>query len=79
MSGATVNQMLLSGYKTLSWFEVNRKEILSKYDNKFVAFEEEKIIESDSKLDNLIKKLQSRKINPASVLIKFVSKIKSIL
>lgn len=75
----TITQMLVSGQEDLAWFESNLETFKSKYNNEFIAFHNQKILEHDSKLDTLIKKLEERNISPSKVLIRFISKIKAIL
>jgi len=72
-----IPQMILAGQEDLAWFESNINKLISKYNNKFIAFHNKKVIESDSDLDNLMKKLKG--VDTSNILIKFVSKIKSIL
>lgn len=72
-------QMLLSGRDDLSWFETNLTKFISKYNNKFIAFHNETIIDSDPNLDNLIKKLNKKSVDTSNIFIKFISKIKAIL
>ena len=71
--------MLVSGRNDLMWFESNADKLISKYNNKFIAFRNKGVIDSDSKLDNLLYKLRKKNIDTSDVFIEFVSKIKTIL
>lgn len=54
------------------WFEENYEKLRETALNEFVAIENEKIIEKDKKLENIIKKLEGKGRNPALVLIRYV-------
>ncbi len=75
----SIMQMLVNGQNDLSWFESNLESLRLKYNNEFIAFYNKGVIEHDSNLDSLMKKLKSKNIDLSNVFIKFVSKIKSIL
>jgi len=79
MSEARIVQMLLSGQRDLNWFEGNLDSLKNKYDNKFIAFHDEKVIDSDSDLDTLMAKLKHKCIDTSNLFIRFVSKVKIIL
>jgi hypothetical protein len=79
MATESIVEMLVKGRRELAWFNANLKMLREKYDHCFVAFSNEKIIDSDANLDNLMKKLQNKGIEPANVLIEFISKAQSIL
>ena len=79
MAEASVLQMLESGQNDLAWFESNLDSLKSRYNNKFVAFHNEEIIDVDTNMDNLMKKLKNKSIDTSNVFVKFVSKIKAIL
>lgn len=79
MESQAITQMIMSGSKDLQWFDSNLNRLKKEYDNNFIAFHNERIIDADPNLESLIGKLKSRGINLSEVLIKFVSKIKAIL
>ena len=55
----SIIQMLVSGQNDLEWFKQNLDYLKSKYNNKFIAFQDKEVIESDANLDELMKKLES--------------------
>lgn len=79
MSDTEIVQMLIRGQNALKWFDLHLNELIDEYDEKFIAFQENEVIDSDSDLDNLMKKLEKKGINTSNLIIKFVSKIKFIL
>lgn len=79
MTEASVVQMLVSGQNDLAWFESNLSRLKSQYNKKFIAFHNKEVIDADTNLDNLMKKLKTKEVDLSSIFIKFVSKIKAIL
>ena len=79
MENDNIAQMLISGQKDILWFESNLKGLKDKYNNKFIAIYDNKVIESDYNLDNLLKKLKNLSIDLSVVFIKFISQVKTIL
>jgi hypothetical protein len=79
MAESSIVQMLVSGQNDLDWFNSNIDALKSRYDNKFIAFHNKQIIDSDSKLDALMRKLDTKNIDTSGVLVRFVSKVKAIL
>lgn len=75
----TILQMLETGRDDLEWFNTNLVMLISKYNNKFIAFSNQNVLESDSNLDKLMLKLKKKGIDTSTVFIEFVSKIKYIL
>jgi len=75
----SITQMLVNGQDDLSWFESNLENLRLKYNNEFIAFHNKKILEHDSNLDSLMKKLESKNVNLSNIFIRFISKVKSIL
>lgn len=71
--------MLKSGQSDLIWFDSNFNKLLEKHNEKFIAFRNREVIDSNSDLNNLINNLESRHIDTSNIIIKFVSKIKFIL
>jgi len=72
-----IASMLVSGHEDLIWFDANVSRLKSKYNNKFIAFQDKQILDSDSNLDNLLKKLKGT--DSSRVIVKFVSNVKAIL
>ena len=79
MAEVSILQMLESGQNDLAWFESNLGNFKSKYNNKFIAFHNNEVIDIDTNVDSLMKKLKEKNIDTSNVFIKFVSKIKAIL
>ena len=69
------NEMLLLNRLDgdITWFKEHQTELEEKYDNQFIAIEDEELISTDKNLDILITKLKKMGKDPAGVLIKFVS------
>lgn len=63
----------------LKWFNNNYDSIVEKFDNKFVAIKNKKIIAAEDNMEKMIHKLKSSKIDPSVTWVGFVSKIKTIL
>jgi len=45
----------------------------------FIAFHNQEVIDSDSNLNGLMQKLEEKHIDTSNILIRFISKVKSIL
>ncbi len=71
--------MLERGKQDLEWFDNNLENLKSKHNNEFIAFKNCQVIEADSSLDSLMKKLNKKGTDMSSVFIKFVSRIETIL
>lgn len=72
-------QMLISGKNDLEWFNANLDNLISKFNNQFIAFKDNAVVGADSDLDRLMLKLKEEKVDTSSILIRFVSKVRSIL
>ncbi len=79
MGNSEVVNILISGQKDITWFYSNLEKFRTEYDNMFVAFANQEIIEFDPVLNHLIAKLKIKGIDISSVFIEFVSKTKFIL
>ncbi len=79
INDSSIIQMLMSAQSDLEWFESQVDTLKEKYNNKFIAFYNKDVVESDSNLDNLLNKLQQKGIDVSRVFIKFISKVKTIL
>ncbi len=56
------------------WFLRSREELLSKYEDKWVAIYSKKVLDSDENLTRLVRRLKTRGFKPEQMLIQFVSK-----
>lgn len=56
------------------WFLRSREELLSKYEDKWVAIYSKKVLDSDENLTTLVKRLKTKGFKPEQMLIQFVSK-----
>ncbi|NOZ81139.1 MAG: hypothetical protein GXP63_05695 [DPANN group archaeon] len=63
----------------LEWYNQELSNLKNEYHDEFIAINEKKIIDTDSRMEGIIRKLKQKKIDPASVIIKFISKIDAIL
>ena len=79
MSESMIVDMLLSGHNDLDWFDRKSGELKDLYNDKFIAFHNQKVIDADYNLTILIKRLKQNNVNISDVFIKFISKIKAIL
>jgi len=79
MQDSQVVQMLQRGQDDLRWFDANISRLIAEFNNKFIAFGNKEVVESDSDLDSLMSKLKKKNIDISNIFIKFVSKIKYIL
>ena len=79
MSETEIIQMLKSGQEDLEWFDSNLKALISEFNNKFIAFSNKKVIESDNDLNELMAKLNEKGIDSSNIFVKFVSNVKYIL
>lgn len=79
MAEASVVQMLVAGRNDLAWFESDLDRLKSEYNNKFIAFRDGNVIDSDTDVDRLMKKLEEKSVDTSNIFIKFVSKVKAIL
>ncbi|MBI2650750.1 hypothetical protein HYX04_05585 [Candidatus Woesearchaeota archaeon] len=79
MTDAQIIKMLTKGQNDLKWFDLHLNELINEYNEKFIAFQEDNVIEFDSDLNKLMKKLENKNIDTSNLIIKFVSKIKFIL
>ncbi|MBW2976640.1 hypothetical protein KY347_04300 [Candidatus Woesearchaeota archaeon] len=79
MSETQIVQMLISGQNDLSWYDSNLDSLRNKYNNKFIAFKNKKVLDSDPKLNNLMVKLKEKNVDTSNIFIKFISKVKALL
>ena len=79
MANAVILQSLLKGREDIQWFDANLDQLKSEYNNKFIAFHDKQVLDSDKNLDELMRRLQEKGVNISNVFIKFVSRVKAIL
>ena len=79
METVNVVELLKKSQRNLEWFGTHRDELIERFEDQFVAIDNEHVIEVDNDFDSLLQKLKSKNMDPSKVLIKFISKIKSIL
>ncbi len=77
--GNQIVEMLVSGKKDLAWFQSNLDRLILEYNNRFIAFRDEQVIDSDPDLETLMAKLKKKRVDTSNVLIEFVSDVKFIL
>lgn len=63
------------------WMFINNmlKELREEHPNKFIAVKSKKIIDSDSNLESLLKRLKEKGLNPSEIPIEFISKEPELL
>lgn len=79
MAEQTIVEMLTHGQEDAQWFNSNLATFLEQFNNKFVAFHNKQVLGVAETVDDLISRLLEMHIDPSQVLIRFVSKVKSIL
>jgi hypothetical protein len=79
MDKTTVCDMLEAGQRDVDWFASHAEQLKAEYNNTFIAFHDAQVIESDKKLNTLLKKLHAKQVDTSQVLVRFVSKVKTIL
>ena len=60
--------------RNMDWISENQEKLRKKYPNKYIAVMSLKVIDSDSDLQSLIRKLKEKGKNPGDVPIEFMSK-----
>jgi hypothetical protein len=78
MTDAILDSLIL-GKKDMLWFGQNINSLKSKYNNMFIAFSNQKILDADSNLDALLKRLRKQEIDLSKLFIEFISKTEQIL
>ena len=79
MQTASILQLLSSAEKDAQWLNKNYPDLLTKYPDHFIAIHDGNFVDASLKHEELLNKIESKKLNPAEVMIEFVSKIKRIL
>ena len=69
-----VLELLNSSENDLKWFSSHYNELKKKFDEKFVAVTNNKLVAEGDSFEEVLKKVTDKKLNPANVLIRFVSK-----
>lgn len=72
-------RLLESAEKDAQWLDRNYSKLLTKYPDHFVAIHDGNFVDASQKFEELISELKNKKLNPAEIMIEFVSKIKRIL
>jgi hypothetical protein len=65
---------LIDFNKDFQWFLQSREKLLSRYENKWVAISNNKILDSDENLTALAKRLKTKGLQPEQTLIQFLPK-----
>lgn len=76
---AQYGELLLKGQEDIEWYNAHFNELVRKFDNQFVAIENQGVVEADYNLDALFIKLTEKGLEPSETLVKFVSKAKVVL
>ncbi len=79
MADQEIVQMLESAQEDLKWFDVNLTKFISEFNNRFIAFRNKSVLDSDTDFDKLLSKLKAKEIDASNVFVRFVSKVKYIL
>lgn len=79
METENVLRLLESAEKDAQWLDRNYSKLLTKYPDHFVAIHGGNFVGASQKFEELISKIEGKKLNPAELMIEFVSKIKRIL
>ena len=79
MTDTQLVQMLKSGQEDLEWFDANLNLLITKFNEKFIAFRNKQVIGYNQDLNELMKKLKESDVDTSNVFVKFVSKVKYIL
>ena len=74
-----ITQMLTTGQSDILWFNANKDKLLKKYKGNFIAFKHKEVLDADTDLDTLLKKLNRKGIDTHNIFIEFLSKVKHIL
>jgi len=56
------------------WFLQSREQLLSKYEDNWVAIYSKKVLDSDENFTTLLERLKSKGFKPEQMLIQFISK-----
>lgn len=56
------------------WFLRSREQLLPRYEDKWVAIYNKKVLDSDKNLTTLVKRLKTKGFKPEQMLIQFLSK-----
>ncbi|MFH1209680.1 MAG: DUF5678 domain-containing protein [archaeon] len=63
----------------MNFFNKNSKKLKEKYDEKFIAIKDNEIVAVGTIMEEVIKNLELKKIDPSGTFIQFISKTKIIL
>ena len=79
METSSMLQALGSAERDAKWLDKNYAKLLEKYPDSFVAINNGEVVDASKNFQELLKKVESKKLNPANIMIEFMSKIKRIL
>ena len=71
--------MLDSAEKDAQWLDKNYSNLLAKYPDQFVAIHDSNFVGASPKFEELLNRIERKKLKPSEVMIEFISKIKKIL
>ncbi|MFH1590954.1 MAG: DUF5678 domain-containing protein [archaeon] len=75
----SIVHMLQKNHRTNEWYNSSVDSLKRKFNNEFIAIENESVIEHAEDMKTLFAKLRSQGLDPSGMVIKFVSKMKAIL
>jgi len=78
MESALIVGLLNELDRDLRWFNKNQEDLSRQFDDQFIAIKNTGVVASDSSVHALLNKLKEQNLDPAQILIRFVSKIKTI-
>ena len=72
-------ELLKKSEREIEWLDQNFEMISKEYDQKFVAIKEGKVVAIGTDMEEIIKNLKAKKIDPSVTLIKFISSVPIVL
>ncbi len=72
-------ELLMDSEENLQWFQENSKEIQEQFTNKIIAIKNKKIVASADNINELLRVLKDKNIDPSEVLIEPVYSKKEII
>ena len=55
---ALYGELLLKGQEDIDWYNIHFNELVKKFNEQFIAIENQEVLEADSSLDRLLNKLK---------------------
>lgn len=74
-----ITEKLILAHRDLEWYAQHLEEFKTKFNNQFVAFQHQTVMDADPAMEQLLARLRNKGIDPAETIIRFVSKIKTVL